>query len=87
MCEDDERRAAEDSDDTADDPFIAQGLSSSSDEDSAPIAHRAANRTRLQAGKAKREALKRALFRAKERRNIQRAADTSDSEEGSDIDN
>ncbi|KAJ6472990.1 hypothetical protein C8R45DRAFT_907594 [Mycena sanguinolenta] len=69
QCEEDER-GDEGSDDegAVADPFIQEGLSSSSSSDNEGLAapSRQLGRTRLQSGKAKREALKRALFKAKE---------------------
>jgi hypothetical protein len=69
QCEDEEQA---DADSNFEDPFIAQGLSlSDSDSDgSAPqrLPHGNASQHRLYAAKAKREKLKRALFRAKETR-------------------
>lgn len=68
--EEDERAAAgDDSDTVAADPFIQEGLSSSSDDDSdnAGRGIRTNFGTRLQAAKARREELKAALLRAKER--------------------
>ena len=64
------------------DPFIAEGLSSSSDSDVAPQSRRRghASQLRLQAAKARREQLKQALFRAKDRRQ-RREAEDEDSEE------
>ena len=51
------------------DPFIAEGLSLSSDSDVAPSRHREhASQLWLQAAKAQREQLKQALFRAKDHR-------------------
>jgi hypothetical protein len=73
MCEDEERE--EDPDQDFVDPFIAEGLSSSDSEDDSNVraSHPGpASGRRLQQGKAKREKLKRALFRAKERRTRQR---------------
>lgn len=73
QCEDDER--AEGDEEMREDPFIAEGLSSSSESDDnggQRLLQRPANQPRLQAEKAQREKLKRALFRAKERRRMQR---------------
>lgn len=69
QCEDDERDT--DDDKSFINPFIAEGLSSdlASEQDIPPP--RLPNQTRLQAGKARREALKHALFKAKERWNHQ----------------
>lgn len=55
------------------DPFIAEGLSLSSSSDDTPLlrSHGNANQQRLQAAKIRREQLKRALFRAKDRRRQQ----------------
>jgi hypothetical protein len=69
QCEDEERRQNGDDWDVLDDPFINEGLSSSSDSDHGAIHRRTS--TRLQAGKEFREKLKRRLFRAKERRRQQ----------------
>lgn len=69
-CEADERHANDADDDQEDDPFIAEGLTSSSKSDNitnVPL-HSAPNQDRLQAGKARREVLKWALFCAKEKR-------------------
>ncbi|KAJ6538041.1 hypothetical protein B0H19DRAFT_1270413 [Mycena capillaripes] len=65
-----ERGAESDEEAVMADPFIAEGLSSSSDSSAneAPRTRGGSNLTRLQTGKAKRESLKRALFKAKERR-------------------
>ena len=68
QCEDEER---DDADSDFEDPFIAEGLSpSDSDSDPAPqrLPRGNASQHRLYAAKAKREKLKRALFRAKEKR-------------------
>lgn len=71
-----EEMHAQDSDN--EDPFIAEGLAPSSDEDNTANAPPlATNQTDLQAGKEKREALKRALFWARERRAVQRDVDSS----------
>lgn len=69
MCEDEERE--DDSDQDLVDPFIAEGLSSSeSDDDLYSLGPQRGPRSgfRLQQGKAKQEKVKRALFRAKEKR-------------------
>lgn len=66
QCEDEEQ-----SDSNSDeDPFIAEGLSSSSESNNSPPprTHGPVSQQRLQAAKARREKLKRALFRAKEQR-------------------
>ena len=69
-CEAEERAEDEDVDD---DPFIREGLSSSSESDSSdeevPMYHGARS---LNAAKARREILKDALFRSKERRRARR---------------
>ena len=69
QCEDEER---EDADSDFEDPFIAEGISSSDSDsdDPAPqrLPHGNASQHRLYAAKAKREKLKQALFRAKEKR-------------------
>ena len=68
QCEDEER---DDANSNFEDPFIAEGLSpSDSDSDPAPQRQPRGNASqhRLYAAKAKREKLKRALFRAKEKR-------------------
>lgn len=70
QCEADER-AEEDSE--YEDPFIAEGLSSDSDSDGRPPPRNAnASQVRMHGAKKKREKLKRALFRAKERRRHER---------------
>jgi hypothetical protein len=71
QCEEDER--IDDDDGQHEDPFIAEGLSSSSSDDDTPPLQpsRNPNLQRLQAAKAQRESLKRALFRAKDRRRQQ----------------
>lgn len=75
-CEQEERDAAgEESDNVDADPFIHEGLSSDSSSDSGSERTPASDRwagTRLQAGKARREGLKAALLRAKERRSTMR---------------
>ncbi|KAL1937494.1 hypothetical protein VTO73DRAFT_13146 [Trametes versicolor] len=65
-CEAEEREADDDADD---DPFILEGLSSSSSESDgeAPSAAASNGHRGLDAAKARREELKRALFRAKEK--------------------
>lgn len=65
-----EEGAKDDSDDSFEDPFIAEGLSSSSESDedrSVPISEPrgTGGRVRLLAAKARRESLKRRLLRAK----------------------
>jgi SH3-like domain-containing protein len=69
QCEADERSADSDDEGAMADPFIDEGLSSSSDSSAHNAAHLRgrASHARLQAGKAKRAQLKRALFKAKER--------------------
>lgn len=66
QCKAEER--VEDDDEHQDDPFVAEGLSSSSGSDNDTPPPRNPTQHRLQAGKARREALKQALFRAQERR-------------------
>jgi hypothetical protein len=80
QCEDEEREG-DDSD--FEDPFIAEGLSSSSsDSEIAPQPPRGnASQRRLHAAKAKREKLKRALFRAKEKRRRDREVEEEDLED------
>jgi hypothetical protein len=75
QCEDEERGAGSDYEGPMADPFIEEGLSSSSSSgNEAPAAsHQRGRATRLHSGKAKREALKRALFKAKEQRAERRA--------------
>ncbi|KAJ7128000.1 hypothetical protein C8R44DRAFT_779150 [Mycena epipterygia] len=70
QCEDEERGTGSDDEAAMADPFILEGLSSSSDSSAneAPQNRGRGNQTRLQSGKAKRESLKQALFKAKERR-------------------
>lgn len=70
QCEDEERGTGSDDEAAMADPFILEGLSSSSDSSAneAPQIRGRGNQTRLQTGKAKRESLKQALFKAKERR-------------------
>ncbi|KAJ7763541.1 hypothetical protein DFH07DRAFT_956352 [Mycena maculata] len=72
QCEDEERGPDTDDEAVMADPFIEEGLSSSSDSkaNAAPLAPAA---IRGHAGKAKREDLKRRLFKAKERRKRHRA--------------
>jgi hypothetical protein len=70
-CEDTERDAEAEEDAVMADPFINEGLSSSSDSDA--NAAYAPPGTRFHAGKTKREDLKRRLFRAKEKRRRHRA--------------
>jgi len=69
QCEDEEQS---DADSDFEDPFIAQGLSLSDSDSDGPapqrLPHGNASQHRLYAAKAKREKLKRALFRAKETR-------------------
>lgn len=77
QCEDEERSNEENADTNYKDPFISEGLSESSDEDvNAGQLPRRAQPTgvRLQDAKARREELKRILFRAKEKCQRQRAA-------------
>jgi hypothetical protein len=69
--EDEERGPEGDEEDVMADPFIAEGLSSSSDSEGDGAL--AAGDVPLHAGKAKREDLKRRLFKAKERRKRHRA--------------
>ncbi len=64
-CEAQERA---DSEDTDDDPFIREGLSSSSSDSDGPAPARLAGGRTLAAARARREELKEALFQAKERR-------------------
>jgi hypothetical protein len=80
QCEDEEREG-DDSD--FEDPFIAEGLaSSSSDSKIAPQPPRGnASQRRLHAAKAKCEKLKRALFRAKEKRRRDREVEVEDLED------
>ncbi|KAF7359978.1 DDE Tnp4 domain-containing protein [Mycena venus] len=76
QCEEEERGAGSDDEGVMADPFIEEGLSSSSSSsgNEAPAAsHQRGRGTRLQSGKAKREALKRALFKAKEQHAERRA--------------
>ena len=83
QCEEDERM---DDDSEHEDPFIAEGLSSSSSDDDAPLLRpsRNPNLQRLRTAKAQRERLKRALFRAKDRRRQQREQGESSSESSTD---
>lgn len=82
-CEAEARAASnEGSDDefTYEDPFIAEGLqseSSESEENTAPVSEvrSGAGRIRLQVAKARRESLKRKLFRAKDEDMRQRRRD------------
>jgi hypothetical protein len=79
-CEAEERAMAGDSDDAADDPFVNQGLSTASDSDVTPIpgpqssttpaviSSRHTRASNLAAGRLRREQLKDALLRHKERR-------------------
>lgn len=81
MCEDAERSEDEE---RAPDPFIAEGLSSSSDTDLNILpaqARGSLSQQRLRAGKARRESLKRSLLRAKERRRVQREGNDSSDED------
>lgn len=75
-CEEEERKArGEDSSEVDNDPFILQGLSSSSsdsDNNEPPTGSAGRTGTRVQAARARREALKEALFKAKERRAARR---------------
>jgi len=82
QCEDEEW---EDVDSDFEDPFIAEGLSlSSSDSEPTPQPHRGnISQCRLHAAKAKHEKLKRALFRAKEKRRRDRAAENEELEDSS----
>jgi hypothetical protein len=66
QCEEEERGLEDDEEAVMADPFIVEGLSSSSDSEG-NVAAAVPNRT-AHAGKAKREHLKQVLFRAKERR-------------------
>jgi hypothetical protein len=82
QCEEDEHT---DNGSEYEDPFIAEGLSSSSsddDGDSAPLPRPSqnANLQRLRVAKAQREKLKRALFRAKDRRRQRREQDQASME-------
>jgi DDE superfamily endonuclease len=78
QCESEEQ---EDTDSDFQDPFIAEGLSSSSDSEVTPQPpRRNISQYRLHAAKAKREKLKRALFRAKEKRRHDREAEDEDLE-------
>lgn len=78
QCEDEER-TEEDSD--FEDPFITEGLSSSSSDSELPMRPPRGNvsQRRLHAAKAKREKLKRALFRAKEKRQRDREVEEEES--------
>ncbi len=81
QCEEEERAACgADSDAVDEDPFIREGLSSDSSsssgsegEEGANVGTRGRTSARLEAAKARREALKRALLRAKEKRAQRRA--------------
>jgi hypothetical protein len=75
QCEEEERGDSSDDEAAMADPFIDEGLSSSSNSSAneAPQQRSRGNNPRLQSGKAKRESLKRALFKAKERRMQNRA--------------
>ena len=68
-CEDEERKeCGEDSEEVDNDPFIQDGLSSSSEDDThRPHLSTSFSGTRVQAARAHREALKQALFRNKKR--------------------
>jgi hypothetical protein len=66
QCEEEERGLEDDEEAVMADPFIVEGLSSSSDSEG-NVAAAVPNRTAY-AGEAKREHLKQVLFRAKERR-------------------
>ncbi|KAJ7473229.1 hypothetical protein FB451DRAFT_1035865, partial [Mycena latifolia] len=72
QCEAQERGTGSDDEAAMADPFICEGLSSSDSSANEAPPRRRGNQTRLQAGKAKREWLKEALFKAKERRARQR---------------
>ncbi|KAJ7101179.1 hypothetical protein C8R44DRAFT_641780, partial [Mycena epipterygia] len=73
QCEDEERPDS-DEDAVMADPFIHDGLSSSdSSANSTPQRRGRASQTRLQSGKAKREFLKQALFKTKDKRGRRRA--------------
>lgn len=74
QCEDEERPDS-DEDAAMADPFIRDGLSSSSDSsaNTSPARRGRASQTRLQSGKAKRESLKQALFKTKDKRGRRRA--------------
>jgi hypothetical protein len=72
QCEDEQRGPESDDDAVMADPFINEGLSSSSSDSDANVALGSAG-IPVHAGKAKRETLKRRLFRAKERRRRHRA--------------
>ena len=87
MCEAEERGG--DNEAASADPFIAEGLSDSSDspdDPAAPSGHLTANRRQLLRGKEKREKLKKLLFWAKarrvERRAQERSLEESDEEMG-----
>lgn len=81
QCEDEERK---DVDSDFEDPFIAEGLSSSSGSEPTPQRYRGnISQRRLHAAKAKREKLKRALFRAKEQRRCDREAENEELEDSS----
>jgi hypothetical protein len=70
QCEEQERGADSDDEAVMADPFINEGLSSTSEsEENTGLAQ---NGTRVHVGKAKREELKRRLFKAKARRNRHR---------------
>ena len=82
QCEDEER---DDANSNFEDPFIAEGLSpsDSDSDDSAPqrLPRGNASQHRLYAAKAKREKLKQALFRAKEKRRHNREEEEEEEEE------
>lgn len=66
-CEEEEQAADEDA---ADDPFVADGMSEEEENDQdilQPVSQTTRSRRRLQSGKAKRQQLKEAWFRAKAR--------------------
>jgi DDE superfamily endonuclease len=83
QCEDEER-----SDSNSDeDPFIAGGLSSSSESNISPPPRTRGpvSQQRLQAAKAQREKLKQALFRAKERRRQDQLQEEEDDTDEMDV--
>ena len=86
QCEDEEWSDDEESEE---DPFITEGVSSSESDGLGPpvLPCEPASQQRLGAGKARREELKRALFRAKERRQRQREEQLGEvSSSGEDLD-
>lgn len=81
QCEAEERGEG---DSEYEDPFILEGLSSGSDSESnapVPPARQNASQRRVHAAKAKREKLKRALFRHKRRRQAERDAEAMEDDE------